>query len=158
MKLKINIIDIFVLLGIVVFLIILLPNFVGGKKSVVASGPANDKTVYFTVELPGTTLSFGEKISVGDKINDNIRGYYYGVVDKVQIIERTLIKPDMDAGRFVKSVIPNQYDVWVTVKCNGSESATEIRAEDQIVKFGKQMSIKGKGYAATGFVVDLSVE
>jgi len=155
----INIIDLFVVLIVAAAAIILAPKFIGGSTNVITSTSVGEvKTVYFTVQFRRAASGFSEKISIGDTINDNTKGYYYGEVYDIHAKPAEMITENTLDGTYQNSVIPNEEDVSVTIKCNGTESDREIKAEGQVIKLGQVMVLKGKGYAGSGYVVDLYTE
>lgn len=151
---KFNLLDMFFVLLIVVGVFAAI-SMTSGKNVAAANG---NKTVYFTVEIVGLPKGFDEKIKIGDVIKDSTRGYYYGTVDKIEFEPAKALVRDIENQKFLLVPIPEKYTLLLTVKCNGSETDTEILAEGQPIKVGKRLAIKGKGYAGSGYTTVIRVE
>lgn len=117
-----------------------------------------NKNVYFTVELSYMQEDYADKVSVGDIIKDSTRGYYYGVVMDVSSEPTKRITSNLESGEYIKTEVPGNYTVYITVKCVGTESDFEIKAEEQVLRIGKRLTIKGVGYAGIGYVTSLWTE
>lgn len=154
----INIIDLAIVLVIIAAVIILMPNFIGRSNSVSPTSSGQAKTVYFTIEFPQTSKNVADNVTIGSKLNDNVRNYYYGEVIETYSKPAVKIIPNLYEGVYEKADVPGDLDVYIKVKANGTENDMEILAEGQPIKLGKQMIVKGKGYAGAGFVVELYTE
>lgn len=119
---------------------------------------SEQKTVYFTVEIMHTQNNFADKIKLGDTIEDSVKGYYYGVVSDIAVEPTRIPSFDADAGVVIRAEVPERETICLTVKCNGTESDTEIAAEGQVIKIGKKMTLKGKGYAVGGYISEIRTE
>lgn len=154
----VNIIDLLAIVVVAVAVWLVLPSFVGSANSDIMVARGTPKTVYFTLELPQTSMEFFDKVEIGDQINDNIRGYYYGVVEDVRYEPAKKVMADIENGTYKYEEVPDKIDVYLTVKANGTESDMEITAEGQPIKFGGTLTVKGKGYVGAGYVVELRTE
>ena len=148
----VNLFDLFVVFAI------LIVAFAGYKY---LSGRAIDGTkanVYFVVELRSVKKEFADKIKIGDEIKDSVKGYYLGKVSSVDIKPEVLTNWDSENNQFVKVESPEDYTVLVEILSNGTiNNDTEtVYAETVPVNVGKEMSIKGKGYAQTGYIVSIT--
>ena len=124
--------------------------YLGGGGPIMAS---NNKTVYFTVEVISLPPGFHEKINIGDTIEDSSKGYYYGVGSNIEVEPTMMETLDAANQRMVKAEVPDRETVLLTVRCDGTESETEIRANGHLIKIGQKMTLKGKGYAMGGFIL-----
>ncbi len=145
----INLLDILLIIAVVAI------GFLGYKY---VSGRAIDgdkRDIYFTVELNSVKEDFTKKINIGDEIKDSVKGYYLGVVNSVEVKPDMVINWDTENTRFIRTEVPDSYTVLVEIKSNGTIAKDEVFAETVPVRIGKEMSIKGKGYANTGYIVGL---
>lgn len=154
----VNVIDLLAMIIVVLAVWLILPSFVGSANSDIMVSGGTPKTVYFTIELPQTNMEFFEKVEIGDQINDNIRGYYYGIVEDIYYEPAKKVMEDIENGSYHYEEVPDKIDVYLTVKASGTESDMEITAEGQPIKFGGTLTVKGKGYVGAGYVVDLWTE
>ena len=129
--------------------------YLGGGGPIMAN---NNKTVYFTVEVISLPPGFHKKISIGDTIEDSSKGYYYGVVSGIKVEPTMMETLDAPNGKMVRTEVPERETVLLTVKCDGTESDTEVRANGHLIKIGQKMTLKGKGYAMGGFILAMWTE
>jgi len=152
---KFNGLDVFIV--IIIFLAVGAVVFYlnGAGNSLMAS---DAKTVYFTVEVTYCMPGFADNIKIGDKISDSTKGDYYGTVSNVEVKPTTTITSDLTDGTINRMDIPDRYNVYVTVMCDGRETDSAIYANGQKVTIGKLATIKGKGYAGQGYITELRTE
>lgn len=115
-------------------------------------------TVYFTVEIREREDGFADLIEVGDEIRDAVRNYFLGHVHNVEVRPTEIITFDQDNQAFIYSRIPERYDVWLTVRGVGTETASAIATHGQEVRVGQEVFLRGRGYAGLGFIVNLRTE
>jgi len=151
---KFNLLDALICAGIIA-MVFLAVAYLGGGSSIMAS---SRKTVYFTMEALSLPQGFHEKITIGDTIEDSVKGFYYGVVSDI-VVEPAMIEAlDAENQRMVRAEVPERETILITVKCEGTESDTRITAGGQPIKIGQQITLKGKGYAMGGFIVGMRTE
>ena len=129
--------------------------FTGGKS---VSAADEKKEIYFTVELTNLKQELVDQVKVGDRILDSTRGQYYGVIEALEVKSTDRLVRDFENKRFVRTDVPDRYTLWITVRCNGTESDTEIKVEGEVFKVGKRLTIKSKGYGGIGYVVNLRAD
>lgn len=115
--------------------------------------------ISFTVELRGVKTGDAEGLidmpRIGDNIYDSVRGYYLGVVTDIYTEPTTAFTWNQLEARFEEPEYPNECNLYVTVKAEGSENDSVITTGDVELRVGKEMYIKGKGYASPGYITDL---
>lgn len=148
-----NLLDLIIIIA-AIFAAILIFKYISGNAV-----KGTRQTIHFTVELNDVTDAFVDKIQPGDEIKDSIKGYYLGTVSRVTKKPFTLVNWDSNDNIYIKSDVPDKNTVLVEIKANGLiDGDKSIHAGEVPVRVGKEMSIKGKGYARTGYVVDLQEE
>jgi ABC-type transporter Mla subunit MlaD len=143
------------LLDIIIILAVAAAGFVAWRY--VSGGALGGERgpIHFTVELNDVTDEFIGKIRVGDDIKDSVKGYYLGKVSDVRPEEYVLNNWDSRTEAYVKSVVPGRKTVRVEIAADGVMNERAIYAGEIAVKIGRETSIKGKGYAGTGYIVEL---
>lgn len=132
-------------------------SFLGGTNNQALAD--EHKTVYFTVEINDiVNEEYADKIEIGAAVKESTKGYYLGVVEKVDVRPTRRTATDFEKGAYKRVDVPDTYSVYVTLKCNGTETDSDISAEGQSIKVGKEMAIKGKGFAGLGYVTELRTE
>jgi hypothetical protein len=144
-----------------VFLIVIALGLVIGYKYISGSAMAGyQSNVYFEVELKSVKQEFADKIQIGDEIKDSIKDYYLGKVSNKRVVKEVSVNWDSNAQKFVESESPEDVTVYIEVLCNGTVNDEDgfIYAESQPVSVGKEMFIKGKGYAHAGYITLVKVD
>ena len=148
---KFNIVDIFILLviiGIIGLGIWFFANFARG----------DEVYVYFTIELRNREPGFAELILRDDEIRDSVRNYFLGHVAWVEAEPALMVNFDSTTNSFVEAIIPDRYDVFITIRGVGSESETYVRSHGHDMRIGQPMFIRGRGYAGVGYIVGLQTK
>ncbi|MDR2903011.1 MAG: DUF4330 domain-containing protein [Clostridiales bacterium] len=150
----INVLDLLFLAVIVLGLIVGYKYFSGSAVDGVQGN------VYFEVEFKSVKQDFADKIQKGDEIKDSIKGYYLGKVSDIKISPEESTNWDAVAQKFVTVQSPEDVTVLVEVLANGAKNDEDgfIYAESQPVSVGREMFIKGKGYAHAGYITKVVFE
>lgn len=112
------------------------------------------KVLRYQVELTECPLGLSEKISVGDKLTDNVKNYYMGKVAAVEANPCKKLGEDRENGQIRESIVPEVENIIITVEANVTESASDLRVDgNYVVKGGKEVSVKGKGYGGKGYII-----
>jgi len=121
--------------------------------------PGNERYVYFVVEFQGQMPDFEDSIIAGHapaaEVRDSVRNYFLGHVWDIESQPAQLVTFDNVTNTFVNQIIPNRYDVYVTIRGVGTENASNIFSNGQIVRVGQEMFIQGMGYAGRGFITQI---
>lgn len=150
---KLNIID-----GLILLLLIgIIGTGAVAYRYVTNVGHASDggKIVQYDIELAGKEKFVVDAIQVGDEVKDSVRGNYLGRIVNIQVLPATQIATNSAEGKFVKALIPDKFDVVITLEANGVVTPNRVSAEGVEIKIGKEMFVKGKGYGSQGFVTGI---
>lgn len=148
-KYRINIFDI---------VIVLLVICVGGGLYFYTHREKVEETqkLRYTFELVDCPVGFSQKIKVGDAITDNVKNYHMGEVVEVSAVENKKLANDLVNHQVVESVVPDKETVLVTVEANVTQTESDFKVDGSyIVKAGKEVSIKGNGYAGVGYILTI---
>ena len=114
----------------------------------------------FVVEFRNKEQGFEEKIAVGDLVKDSIRNFDIGVVEKVEAVPELTTTVDETSRKMIETVVPGEVTIYVTISCDAVENEKEIAVAHNgyVLKVGKQVFIKGKGYGSAGYIFNLKTE
>lgn len=150
-KLKFSVLDAVIVLvvlvaGLGVFMFL---GMDGGGEPVV---------VEFEVEFRGMHTNFVDYPRIGDRIYDSVRGHFLGYITAVRYEDATAFGFDHQGRIFREQLIPDQIDVFLSVRADGYESDDRIivAGDDVEVRVGTQMFVRGRGFAHEGFNVSLT--
>lgn len=155
-----KIFGIFNIVDIIIVLLIIVVGVVGfkivrSKDKIIASGGL--KTIQYTVEGQNVVKEAAYFPKVGDEVYNSSTSEYLGVLTEVRVEEQMRIDYNNVKGIYEKHPAPNLYTVYVTIEGEGYDDNQNITVNDAVVKVGKDMSIKGKGYAFMGYIVDINL-
>lgn len=108
----------------------------------------------YTFELTDNPTGFTTLINVGDDITDNVKNYYMGKVVSVEAVPCTKITNDYTNSKIVESTVPDRENAIITVEADVTESTSDFKVNgNYVVKAGKEVSVKGNGYAGVGYIL-----
>lgn len=149
------------IVDIVIIVLILVVGAVGisiviKNDEVVAVG--GTKSITYTVEGQNVVADAAHLPKVNDKVYNSSTSNYLGEVSKVEIMNQTKVEFNTQKGIYEKYEVPNLFTVHLTIKGSGFDTDQNITVEDTVVKVGKELNVKGKGYAFGGFIIAVNLE
>ncbi len=150
-KFKINVFDIVVV--IVIIAVAAAAYLFMNRGGEVA---AQTSKVTYKIEITEKPVGFSELVEVGDTITDNIKNYTMGKVKAVEVQPYTDIVEDYVNGRYAQGETEGLENIIITIEADATESDSSIIVGgNYVVKAGKEVAIKGQGYAGTGHVISI---
>lgn len=146
----------FTVVDAVIILIVIAALIVGVKKLLPSVlHPADQQKISFTVLLQREDESFADAITVGDKVTISLTEKDGGVVTGVTAEPaKTLAFNSMD-GTYANQIVEGKEDVFVTIEADVSVTDLALKAGGTPIKVGADIPVRGKGYASTGYVIDI---
>ncbi len=150
-KAKFTAIDALIIIAVIALIVFgavkLLPKFING---------ANKKTTDFTIMVQKQDLSFAEAISIGDSVTVSLTEKDGGIVKDVKAEPATTMAYNSIDNVYSNQPIEGKYDVYVTVEAQTSVSNLSIKTGGTAIKVGSEIPVRGKGYAANGYVIEIN--
>lgn len=117
------------------------------------SAKPGDTQVQYTIELYKKEPSFKDKVKVGTKIYDSLKGYEIGTIIDVYTEPYKEDVSDYDRGILTRAEVEGLDYVYVVVQANAqiTDQATLIGQYEIMV--GKDVFVKSRDFAAGGFIV-----
>lgn len=150
---RISLFDIIIVLLVVIVAAGVYVKFLSGN----GGKAAEVSKIRYDIEIKNVGKDFVDAINMRDPIRDSVRGNDLGWVAGKNVVPATKMNTDYINGKFVKSSIAGMYDVTVTIEADATIGAKDIIVGGEDIRVGKKMSIKGKGYANTGFVLSIAM-
>ncbi len=114
------------------------------------------KVLRYSLELVECPAGYSQKIQVGDRLTDNVKNYPMGTVTSVEARPSVRLGEDRINGNVVESVIEGKETVILVVEANVVETASDFKVEgNYVVKAGKEVAVKGNGYAGKGYILTI---
>ena len=114
------------------------------------------KILRYSLELVECPEGFSQKIQVGDRLTDNVKNYHMGTVTSVEARPSVRLGEDKINGNVIESVIEGKETVILVVEANVVETASDFKVDgNYVVKAGKDIAVKGNGYAGKGYILTI---
>jgi hypothetical protein len=117
----------------------------GGEKS----------TAVFTVMLTGKDENFASAIHIGDVVSISNKEKDTGVVTAVEAKVAESLEYNSNEGKYAIQTIESKRDVYVTIEADSTEDEKLIEIGTTPIKVGLAIPVRGKGYASTGYIVEV---
>ncbi len=143
-------------LDVIILVVVVAAAIVGIGMLRDASGAAQagqSAKVVYTVEDADAPLELVQAVQVGDRVNIGVNGVDSSVVTDVQYRPAEKVVFDSLAGNYVKTELPDKYELQVTCQAEAAVSDMSISAGNTPVRVGAEFSVKGRGYAVIGYVI-----
>lgn len=108
----------------------------------------------FTVELSRKEEGYEQYIKVGEKVYDNLKGYYLGEIVAMEIKPYRNLGADMETGVWRETPVDGLYSIYLTIKANAerSDSTTVINNVEVVV--GKELFLRSGSFASGGYCIE----
>jgi len=156
MKLKLNILD-WIVIGVLALAILFVSYqmFFAGQS---LFGATEERVIVFQVETRQRSEAFRDAISArgeGDiaylGVNERDEAEILDVVPRMAQV----ISFDHVNNAYITSIIPNYYDIIITLRSNVVATDHEFRNGSSLIRVGALMQVRGLGFATEGFIVDM---
>lgn len=150
-KVKFTGIDFLIILVVILVLvigsIILLPKVINSSDT---------KKVDFVVMIQGKDENFANAISEGDNVTISLTEKDGGVVKSVETKPAEAIAYNSIDGTYSNGIIEGKSDVYITIEADANISDVAVKTGGTAIKVGSEIPVRGKGYASTGYVIDIN--
>jgi len=110
----------------------------------------------YSLELNECPEGFSQHIKVGDSITDNVKNYNMGIITSVEARPSIRLGEDKINGNIIESTLEGKETVILVVEANVTETASDFKVDGSyVVKAGKDVSVKGNGYAGRGYILTI---
>ena len=116
---------------------------------------AETKTYTYVVEGKAVLEETVEFPVVGQNVYNSSTSEYLGTVAEVWSEPNTETNFNRVTNTYEKVPVPGYCDNYVASTGNGTETDQDITVEGTVVKVGKELNVKGKGYAFKGYIVEV---
>jgi len=110
------------------------------------------------VEIVAQEQNFVDVVKSGDKVEIGEKNKSHAVVEKVDVATARNTGYDIVDGKVLRSEIPGEYDVTVTLVGDGTESEDKIKIGDNVFKVGQNAVLNSKNWAGYGYIVEVGTE
>jgi len=146
----------FTFVDTIIILVVLAVVVIGGMKFLPSMMNSSETTkTTFTIMVQQQDKGFADAITVGDNVTVSLTEKDGGVVKEVTTEPAKKLAYNGIEGTYSEQVVEGKYDVYVTVEADTEVSDLAIKTGGTAVKVGAETPVRGKGYAATGYVIEI---
>ena len=110
----------------------------------------------YSLELNECPEGFSQNIKVGDSLIDNVKNYNMGIITSVEARPSIRLGEDKINGNIIESTLEGKETVILVVEANVVEDGADFKVDGgYVVKAGKDVSVKGNGYAGRGYILTI---
>lgn len=110
-------------------------------------------SVECTVLLNDAEKELAEAMEVGDKVTMSLTEKDGGVIKNIEVKPAEKTELNIMSGEYVQQTLDNRVDIYVTVDMKASVTDTSVKVGSTVFKVGAETTLRGKGYAAMGYVI-----
>ncbi|MGN0107729.1 MAG: DUF4330 domain-containing protein [Hominilimicola sp.] len=150
-KAKFTVIDVIIILVVVAAIAVgvykFLPSLMGRNKQ---------EKVEFTILVQDQDQGFANAISVGDNVTISLTEKDGGIVKAIKNEPAVTMAYNSIEGIYSNEIIEGKCDVYITVEADAEVSDLALKTGGTAIKVGAQIPVRGKGYASTGYVIEIN--
>jgi hypothetical protein len=130
-------------------------TYINKQENIIA--PKNTTKVIYQIRTTESLPVVYEMINENTIIYDSLKNSPIGTIVKKESVATERFEVDLDKEIYVKSELPkDEYmDIILTIEADAFIDERDISIGDYVIKVGEQAFVKGKGYAAVGYVVSI---
>lgn len=151
---RINMLDVIIILFVLVACLFGY-TYINKQENIIA--PKNTTKVIYQIRTTESLPVVYEMINENTIIYDSLKNSPIGTIVKKESVATERFEVDLDKEIYVKSELPkDEYmDIILTIEADAFIDERDISIGDYVIKVGEQAFVKGKGYAAVGYVVSI---
>lgn len=141
----------------VIVLIIAVAFVVAGMKILpMVSGKAENEKVEFTVMIQNKDKEVADAIEPGVKATLSLTEKDGGIIKNVKSEPSKQMTFNSIDGSYSNIEVDNKVDIYVTIEADCTISEKAIKTGGTAIKVGAEIPVRGKGFATSGFVIDIN--
>lgn len=112
----------------------------------------------FTVLISEKDISFADAISVGDRVTLSLTEKDGGVVKNIDAKVAEAVTFNSIDGSYKIQQIADKRDIYLTVEADVEKSDLAVKTGGTEIRVGEEIPVRGKGYATTGYIIEVNEE
>lgn len=154
-KARFNIIDAIIII-IVLIIVFLGYKLINSSDNQLNSGNYKTTSISYEVLSSGNSRESVDMPEIGDDVYDSTTTDYLGEISNVSITEHEDIYYDENSGVYVEKIVPNSYDIKITITGEGYSTESDIFVNGHNIKVGDLLNVKSKGYVFITYVININ--
>ncbi|NLZ36272.1 MAG: DUF4330 family protein [Clostridiales bacterium] len=153
-KIRFNIIDALLLL-IIIAAVALAAYFVMSGR-VGQQRAVSERPIQYTVLLTNVRGEFKGNIKIGDSVTDTVKLMPIGEVTDIKTVQTSIDIEDETAGRIVSAIVPDKYDITVTVTADATVSTGFYMIGGYQIQVGTLVSLRVPDFTGVGYCTSIT--
>ncbi|MBQ2829608.1 MAG: DUF4330 domain-containing protein [Oscillospiraceae bacterium] len=151
MKRRLNIVDylLFALIALAAVVCILFLQ----KRNVL--GEVETNPMAYTVEIREVRMDTIDLLVQGSDVFNSTDNKYLGKLEAFRYVPHVEYAYSEQQEAYFACGEPDSYDLYLTISGEGYETDSAVIISGSETRIGAELAVKGKGYAATSFVVEI---
>lgn len=141
------------LITVAVIIVLALAAVVLGPKMM---NRGENNKVEFTVLLTDREKGFSEAFAEGDKVTLSLTEKDGGVIKSVSAEDTNQMVYNSMTGEYSNIINPSKEDITLVIEAECSINDMAIKTGDTAIKVGVDIPVRGKGYATSGYIIDVN--
>lgn len=140
---------------VIVIVVIAVIAVAGLKLGPMFFTASENEKVSFTVMMSEKSPELAEAMKAGDKVTLSLTEKDGGIIKEVKTEPSERLTLNSIDGKYVNEPVANKVDIYVTVEADCTISDKAIKTGDTAIKVGTDIPVRGKGYAASGYIITI---
>lgn len=158
-KMKFNIMDVLILLGILAVAAVLLYVFVLSENTPVDSLSGNETTkVTYVIEISGVDDIYADKISVGETLIDSSKKMNIGTIVAVESQPYVHLGKNLTTGTMELTTVEGKSTIYVTVEADAVLSGISYNIGGYTIYVGEQVNLSLPHFVGVGYCISLETQ
>lgn len=157
-KMKFNIMDVLILLGIAAVAAVLLYVFVLSEDTPVDSLSGGTAKITYVVEIANVDDVYADKISVGDTLIDSSKKVNIGTITAVESQPYVHLGKNLTNGTMELTTMDNRSTIYVTVEADATLSGFSYTVNGYTVYVGQQVHLSLPHFVGSGYCIAMEVQ
>ncbi|MBQ3573468.1 MAG: DUF4330 domain-containing protein [Clostridia bacterium] len=126
-----------------------------GRGNAGVTGASKNVEVTTIVEIAGKDKEFADIIANGDIVGVGEKEKMMTEVKSIEVLPAKATGYDILEGKVLRSEVPGQYDIRVTLVGEGTETESAIEMNGTAIRVGQNAVLSSKNWAGSGYVIGL---
>ena len=114
--------------------------------------------VEFTVLISEKDISFADAMTIGDRVTLSLTEKDGGVLKNIEAkVAETVTFNSID-GSYKIQQIEDKRDIYLTIEADVEKSDLAVKTGGTEIRVGEEIPVRGKGYATSGYIIEVNEE
>ena len=112
--------------------------------------------ISFTVMLKEQQEELVNEVKTGDRVTISLTEKDGGEITDIKTEPSERLTFNSIDGKYIEEPVKDREDVYLTIEADCVSSDTAFKVGDTDIKVGKEIPVRGKGYASLGYIITIN--